>query len=185
MAAVVARPPGVDRDVEWEDLDLDHGALAGRRTLSWSEGGTWGLGQPKTASGRRSIALPASRVAALRKHRAAQDAERLRLGAVWGDHGFVFTNPTGGPMHVNSPVHRFKTLIAAAWVPTIRPHDMRHTCASLSLAEGVHHTIVQERLGHADIAMTLTRYGHVTPSTRRPAADTLDAAMEAARTAAS
>ncbi len=88
-------------------------------------------------------------------------------------------------MHVNSLVARFKKLIIAAGVPTIRVHDMRHTSATLLLAEGVHPKIVQERLGHADIAMTLNRYSHVTPSMQRQAADTLDMAMDAARTAAS
>lgn len=170
--------------LKWEDLDLDRGALAVRRTLSRGKGGTWELGQPKTASGRRSIALPASCDAALRKHRANQNAERLRLGSVWQDAGFVFTNETGGPLHVNSLVARFRRLVATAGVPPIRFHDMRHTCATLLLAEGVHPKIVQERLGHADISMTLNRYSHVTPGMQRQAADALDVAMDAAMEAA-
>jgi integrase len=92
----------------WDDCDLDKGTLAIRRTLSRGKGGTWELGQPKTASGRRSIALPASCVAALRKHRAAQNAERLRLGPLWDDRGFVFTIERGGAMHVNALVARFE-----------------------------------------------------------------------------
>ncbi|MBA2278613.1 MAG: tyrosine-type recombinase/integrase [Chloroflexia bacterium] len=171
--------------VMWEDLDLDRGTLAVRRTLSRGKGGTWELGQPKTASGRRAIALPASCVAALRKHRARQAEDRLRLGPLWQDHGFVFTNETGGPLHVNSLIHRFQKLIAAAAVPTIRFHDLRHTSATLLLAQGVHPKIVQERLGHADISMTLNRYSHVMPGMQRQAADTLDAALDAATIAAS
>lgn len=169
----------------WDDLDLDRGTLAVRRTLSRGKGGTWELGQPKTASGRRAIALPASCVAALRKHRARQAEERLRLGPLRQDHGFVFTNETGGPLHVNSLMHHFRKLIAAAAVPTIRFHDLRHTCATLLLAQGVHPKIVQERLGHADISMTLNRYSHVTPSMQRQAADALDDALAAAKSAAS
>lgn len=166
--------------VKWEDIDLDHGTVAVRRTLSRGKGETWELGQPKTASGRRSIALPTSCVAALRKHRARQTEDRLRLGAVWEDHGFVFTNSTGGPLHVNSLVGRFGRVVKAAGVPTIRFHDMRHTSATLLLAEGVHPKIVQERLGHADISMTLNRYSHVTPGMQRRAADALDAAIDTA-----
>ena len=64
----------------WEDVDLDRGMLAVRRSLIRGNGGTWELGAPKTASGRRTIALDLTSVAALRKHRAAQNAERLRLG---------------------------------------------------------------------------------------------------------
>ena len=62
----------------------------------------------------------------------------------------------------------------------LRLHDLRHTCATLLLAEGIHPKIVQERLGHSDVGMTLNRYSHVTPGMQRQAADALDAALEAA-----
>ena len=115
---------------------------------------------------------------ALRKHRAAQNAERLRLGPLWEDQGFVFTNHTGGPLHVNSLVAQYEKLIKTAEVPRIRFHDLRHTSATLLLAQDVHPKIVQERLGHADIGMTLNRYSHVTPSMQREAAEALDRAIE-------
>lgn len=166
--------------LKWEDLNIDQATLAVRRTLSRGQGGTWELGQPKTAAGRRSIALPASCVAVLRKHRPAQNAERLRLGEIWEDHGFVFTNRTGGPLHVNSLEHQFKKLIRETGLPKIRLHDLRHTSATLLLGQGVHPKIVQERLGHADISMTLNRYSHVTPDMQRLAADTLDEAFSSA-----
>jgi hypothetical protein len=72
-------------------------------------------------------------------------------------------------------VTQFKSLIRKAGLPELRFHDLRHTSATLLLAQGVHPRIVQERLGHADISMTLNRYSHVTPDTQRSAADTLDA----------
>lgn len=163
--------------LKWENLDLDRGTLAVRRTISRGKEGRWELGQPKTAAGRRSIALPASCVTSLRKHRARQNAERLRLGELWEDHGFVFTNRTGNMLHVNSLGHAFGKLTEASGLPVIRFHDLRHTSATLLLAQGVHPKIVQERLGHADITMTLNRYSHVTPDMQRMAADTLDAAL--------
>lgn len=171
--------------LRWDDVDLERGTLAVRRTLSRGNGGTWELGEPKTAMGKRSIALPPSCVSALRKHRAAQNAERLRIGPLWQDHGFVFVNHTGGPLHVNSLDTRYRGLIKASGVPVIRFHDLRHTCATLLLAAGVHPKVVQERLGHANIRMTLDRYSHVIPGMQRHAADALDAAIEAARRAAS
>jgi integrase len=166
--------------LKWEDIDLERGSLAVRRTLSRGKGGTWEMGQPKTASSRRSIALPQSCVAALRKHRVAQNKDRLRLGEIWEDNDFVFTNRTGGPLHVNSMMLQFKKLTEAAGLPKIRFHDLRHTSATLLLAKGVHPKIVQERLGHADISMTLNRYSHVTPDMQRLAADTLDEAFSSA-----
>jgi integrase len=108
----------------------------------------------------------------------------LRLGPIWQDAGFVFTNETGGPLHVNMLNYRFEKLIAAA-VPAIRFHDLRHTSATLLLAHGVHPKIMQERLGHADLSMTLNRNSHVMPGMQRQAAHTLDAALDAAKRAAS
>jgi len=166
--------------LKWEDIDLDRGSLAVRRTLSRGKGGTWELSQPKTASGRRSIALPASCVTSLRKHKATQNAERLRLGEIWDDQDFVFTNRTGGPLHVNSLALQFAKLTKATALPKIRFHDLRHTSATLLLAQGVNPKIVQERLGHADISMTLNRYSHVTPDMQRLAADALDEAFSPA-----
>jgi integrase len=66
-------------------------------------------------------------------------------------------------------------LVDQATGTDLRFHDLRHTSATLLLAQGVHPKIVQERLGHADISMTLNRYSHVTPDMQRQAADTLDA----------
>jgi len=116
----------------------------------------------------------------LRKHRAGQNAERLRLGDVWQDCGFVFTNATVGPLHVNTLVGRYRRLIASACVPVIRFHDLRRTSATLLLAEEVHPKVVSERLGHSDVGITLNRYSHVTPDMQRQAADMLDAALGAA-----
>ncbi len=149
--------------LRWEDVDLERGTLSIRRTLSRGKGGTWELGQPKTVSSRRPIVLPASCIAALRRHKANQNSERLRLGAAWEDHGFVFTNGTGGPLHVNSLMARCEKLVVVAGVPRIKFHDMRHTSATLMLENGIHPKILQERLGHADISMTLNRYSPMLP----------------------
>ena len=74
--------------------------------------------------------------------------------------------------------HPYENLIKAADVPRIRFHDLRHTSATLLLAQGVHSKIVQERLGHANISMTLDRYSHVTMDLQRAAADALDAVLD-------
>jgi integrase len=166
--------------LKWEDVDLDRGGVSVRRTLSRGKGGTWELGTPKTAAGRRSIALPPSVVAALKRHRIHQLERRVELGPLWKDLGFVFTNTTGGPLAVNVLDGRFRSLIKAAGVPRIRFHDLRHTCATLMLANGEHPKVVAERLGHSDVGITLNRYSHVSPDMQRAAADRLDAAVDAA-----
>ena len=167
----------------WDYIDLERGTLAVRRTLGRvSPGAKCELGPSKSAGGRRSIALPPSCVGALRKHRAAQNAERMRLGPAWEDRGFVFTNGLGAPVHIIALMGRFDKLVKAAGVPRIRFHEMRHTCATLLMAQGTHPKIVQERLGHSDVSMTPNRYSHVTPTMQRQAADALDQMLLAART---
>lgn len=126
------------------------------------------------------MALPASAVDSLRRHRVRQLELRLAAGPAYDDRDLVFANETGGPIHPNSLARRFAALVAGAGVPPIRFHDLRHTCATLLLAEGVHPKVVQERLGHATIAETLDRYSHVAADMQRQAADRLDAVIDAA-----
>lgn len=101
--------------------------------------------------------------AVLRRWRTRQLEERLAWGEAWTDSGYVFTAEDGTPAHPEAVAWQFRRALAAASVPAIRFHDMRHTSATLDLAAGVHPKVVQERLGHATIAMTLDLYSHVTP----------------------
>ena len=71
----------------------------------------------------------------------------------------------------------YEKLVAAANVPPIRFHDLRHTSATMLLAQGIHPKIIQERLGGSNISMTLDRYSHVTMDMQRVAADAFDAAF--------
>lgn len=158
----------------WSDVDLAKGVLSVRRTLSRGTKGAYTFGSPKTAAGRRSIALPASAVECLKKHRLAQVERRLRLKKSYLDQDLIFTNEIGEPLHPNTVANRFLQLSHEAGVPRIRLHDMRHTSATLMLANNVHPKVVQERLGHANISMTLDRYSHVSMDMQRDAADQLD-----------
>jgi integrase len=81
--------------LHWEDVDLEAGALRVRRALAQTNDGPV-LAAPKSAKSRRRIKLTGAAVEALKSHRAAQNAERLRLGGLWEDRGLVFPNRTGG-----------------------------------------------------------------------------------------
>lgn len=148
--------------LKWEEVDLQRGALSVKHTLSRDNGGTYALGSPKTAHGRRSIALPRSVVESLRKHRVQQVEHKLGLGEAYKDADFVFATVLGEPLHPNTLAYRFKQITKLAKLPEIRIHDLRHTSATLMLANGEHPKVVQERLGHSDVSMTLNRYSHVT-----------------------
>jgi len=114
-------------------------------------------------------------VDALREHRRAQLTERLQA-YVWEDFDLVFPNEVGKPEERGNLVRRhFLPLLAKADLPRVRFHDLRHTSATLLLSQGAHPKVVQERLGHSTIAVTLDVYSHVLPTMQQQAADQLQA----------
>jgi integrase len=160
--------------LRWTDLDLERGALAVRQQVM-RVGGEWRFSEPKTKAGRRVITMPAVAIDALREHRRQQLEERLRAGGQWRENGLVFTNRVGNPIEKQNLMRRsFWPLLDCAGLPRIRFHDLRHTAATLLLAEGLHPKVVQERLGHSTIAVTMDVYSHVGMTLQREAADTLD-----------
>jgi integrase len=135
--------------------------------------GKLSLEETKTAKSRRRVDLPRTVVDALWEHRKRMVAEG-HAGVKW-----VFCNTTGGPLR-RSHFHaqHFKPLLKLAKLPHIRFHDLRHTSATLLLAAGVHPKVVQERLGHSQIGITLDIYSHVLPSMQEEAAARLDEVLQ-------
>ena len=135
------------------------------------------LDQVKTARSRRVVALPPFVVEALREHRRRQLAERLAAGNRWGDHDLVFSTRYGEPISGSVLTHALADACAAAGIPKVRWHALRHSAASLMLAAGVPMLVVSRQLGHASIAITLDTYGHVTPDVAMDAADAVERAL--------
>ncbi len=129
---------------------------------------------------RRTVSLPETVVTALRSQPLRQLENPLALSDAYADQDLAFTSGRGDPLQPNTLVKRFKKRTAAAHLPSIRFHDMRQTSATLKMANGEHPKIVQERLGHADIGMTLNLYSHVTSDMQRDAAGRLDALIDEA-----
>ena len=160
--------------LRWSDVDLDAATLTVRQQAIRTSSG-WGFTEPKTARGRRLVTLPALAVAALREHRREQARERLAMGAAWEDNDLVFTNQLGRPIEKQNLTRRsFRPLLERAGLPRIRFHDLRHSAATLLLQQGVHPKVVQERLGHSTISVTMDIYSHVMPTLQREAAQQLD-----------
>jgi integrase len=126
---------------------------------------------PKTAKGRRNVALDAATSTALKSHRKRQAEERLALGAGYQDQGLVFALLDGAPIHPKTVSYYFERRVQRLKLTRIRLHDLRHTHATLALQAGVHPKVVQERLGHANIGITLDTYSHVTPAMQSDAAE--------------
>jgi integrase len=161
----------------WEDADLEAGVVRVRRTLTLAKGGPR-LTEPKTRGSRRSIRLTASAVDALERHRERQEAEGAAAGGVWNEWALVFCTRRGTPIRRDN-LHdkHWKPLLGRAGLPDIRFHDLRHTCATLLLAKGVHPKIVSEMLGHSSIAITLDTYSHVMPGMGEVAAAAMEDAL--------
>jgi integrase len=158
--------------LRWVDVDLDAGRVSPRRPRVVVNHEVL-VSEPKTTKGRRSIALDRATVAALREHRRWQLEERLAVGPGWEDSGLVFTWPDGRPLHPERFSRWFEQHARAAGLPKIRLHDVRHSYATAALAAGIPAKIVSERLGHANIAITMDTYSHVLPGLDEQAAGTV------------
>lgn len=118
--------------------------------------------------------LPDSVLDSLRKHRVRQLEARLASHGGYIDNDLVFADAMGMPIHPNTLRKHFVRLIGKAKLPHIRFHDMRHTNATLLLRNNVNPKIVSERLGHANIGITLDQYSHVSEEMQTDAAEGLD-----------
>ena len=148
--------------LRWVDVDLVAGRVTPRKPRVEVNYRVH-VSEPKTAKGKRSLALDPATAAALREHRARQAEERLIVGPGWQDSGLVFTWGDGRPLHPERFSRWFERLAREAGLPRIRLHDVRHSYATAALAAGVPAKVVSERLGHANIAITMDTYSHVLP----------------------
>jgi integrase len=157
--------------LQWKDIDFDRGTLSVRRGLHRVPGEGLVFTEPKTDCSRRTIAVPAPLVEALRKQRVAQNEERLVAGSEWDDWDLVFAQPNGRPLDKHSDYETWIKLLNRAGVRHIRLHDGRHTAATLLLTAGVHPRVVMELLGHSQMRTTTDIYSHVMPALAQEAAD--------------
>jgi integrase len=170
LAAVRATEDRGQRVALTHELDVVRRRLRGIKT-------TLQLVEPKSARSRRTVMLPAVAVTALRAHRRRQLEARLAAGDGWHDLGFVFTTPIGTPMDPHNVHKDFRRLLEQANLPAFRIHDLRHSCATLLLAQGVDPRTIMQTLGHSQISLTLNTYTHVQPPLQRDAADKLNAIL--------
>lgn len=162
LAATTGLRRGELAGLRWIDVDLVTGRLAVRAPRVVSRDGIH-TSEPKTARGRRVVALDGSTIAALKDWRVAQDKERQVVGSGYKESGLVFTLLDGEPIKPQTVSRWFKAHAERIGLPVIRLHDVRHSYASAALAAGIPAKVVSERLGHATISITLDTYSHVLP----------------------
>ena len=162
--------------LRWADVDLDAGRLRVVQTVIQTRS-TVSIGEPKTDRGRRSMKLDHGTVDVLRALRHRTNQERLLTGPDFVDQGLVFHQPDGGWLRPDAVSATFLRRAARHGMPRLTVHGLRHTWATLALEQGIHPRVVQERLGHSTIAITLGIYSHVSPTLDDEAAETVAAVV--------
>jgi integrase len=164
--------------LRWHHVDLDRAQISVEESAEQTKTGIR-YKPPKSGKGR-TVALPAIAVDELRAHRTKQAEALLKVGIRLCEDTFVVAQGDGGPFQPRSLTHAFEAFIARLNLPRLRFHDLRHTHATAMLKGKVHPKIVQERLGHSTIAITLDIYSHVLEGMQEGAAEVIDAALQAA-----
>ncbi|GAC1566243.1 MAG: site-specific integrase [Ktedonobacteraceae bacterium] len=167
--------------LKWQDLDLEQGTLQVCRILTRIPSKLPGRGfeeaEPKTDKGRRCTLLPSFTVEALKQHRLRQLEAKLKAGPAWQDQDYEFCTSIGTHLNPTRDVlDVLKSLLGKAGLPDIRFHDLRHSSATMFLGMKVHPKIVQEILGHSQIAITLDIYSHVLPTMQEEAMNKINEA---------
>jgi integrase len=158
--------------LRWEDVDLEAARLTVMRQITRTNEHVEAEGEPKTRRSRRSLILPRVCVDQLVRHREQQAVER-REAPAWVDRGLVWPSETGTPLSPSNLRRLLRRQCELAGVRQVSFHTLRHSAATLLLAQGVPSAVILDVLGHQDVRM-LRRYQHVTDSLRQDAADAID-----------
>lgn len=176
LAAYTGMRRGELAGLRWREVDLDAGTVTVSRQRVKTGDGV-GVGRPKTKRGERTLDVDPETVRVLREHRKAQLAEQL-AAAEWEDSGLVFTAEDGGGLHPDVISQTFDRIVDKLKVVRITFHGLRHTHATIALAQGVPLHVVSRRLGHSSEAFTAQVYGHILPGQQQEAAARFAAAID-------
>lgn len=161
--------------LQWNDVDFVNNQIEIKTTIVLTKDGPH-IKRTKTRTSKRTVTLPESMMEELKIYRKHWVKDKLRFGDKWieEDYEWVFCNEKGQHLYPSSPTNKWSKMLKKNNFRYIRLHDLRHTSASLLIAQGVHAKIISERLGHSDISVTMNTYGHAFKSADRAAADKLE-----------
>ena len=169
----------------WSSLDWEQGTLKVTHGVKRVQNRTGGaerrtrliIGELKTARSRRTLFLTPQLVDLLRRHRVRQAEERMAVGEAWEDHGLIFPSELGTPLDPDNVSHAFSRICRRAGLGHWHLHELRHSGASLMLAQGTDLYVVSEVLGHSSVAITKDVYGHLVEGQKRAAAQLMSSAL--------
>ncbi len=160
--------------LEWKDIDFQNQVMHVCRSAQYIGNKTMITKEPKTKSGIRHFSLSTTACIMLRKYRQWQIEQRFKAGDQWCECDRLFTSWNGQPIHPDTITNWFAKFIKRSELPYVTLHSLRHTNATLMIAEGTDVCTVSRRLGHANTATTLNIYAHALKSKDREAANTIE-----------
>ncbi len=164
ICLTVGLRPGEAAGLTWDDLNLDSGRMTVGSAVRRAGGRIELVDELKNDRARRTITLPAVTVEALRRHRTAQNAERLAASR-WVDDRLVFCTTDGTPLEPTKVRSNLARITEAAGLGVIRPNELRHSAASILSDAGVPLEVIADVLGHTNTRMLELTYRHsVRPS---------------------
>ena len=164
--------------LEWKDIDFKDHIISIRRTSLYTKEKGIFTDTTKTARSQRTLKLPLAVFEILKKHRAAQAEERLKLGDVWHDSDRLFVNWDGRPMHPNTPYHWLRGFCKETGQRFLGVHQFRHLNATLLITGGTDARTVSAALGHSQTSTTLNIYTHTFQEAQARAGEAVAAALE-------
>ena len=163
--------------LEWKDIDFDNKTVSIVRTSQYIGNKRIITKEPKTKSSVRTLTISDGLIRQLRSYRRWQNEQRLKIGADWVDYDRLFTQWNGEPMYPDTLTKWFKFFLERHNLRHVTLHSVRHSNATLLIAEGTNIRTVSNRLGHAQTSTTLNIYTHALDSKDKQAAETLDGVL--------
>ena len=175
LGASVGLRRGEMAALQWKDIDFAKSTISITQNRVHTAEGVIEK-SPKTQAGKRTITIGQDVVDALRDTKAIYDKAVCNKPG-FKDLGYVLFKENGEPFHPNSLTQKWERFVAKHNLPPIRLHDLRHSNATAMIAAGINAKVVQHRLGHANVSITLNTYTHVLPEMDQEAADKLNSAL--------